>query len=76
MAKNPPIKPEERPKLQVGRAEAQEQITKQISSGGSIDGRTVNSAEDVETFIADRDHWARYTRELLSSLFTTDKLRF
>jgi hypothetical protein len=75
MAKKPPLEQDEVPRLRVSREDAMERISKQIGVGAEIEGRAVENKQQVEALIDDRDNWDRYTRDLLSALFTTKKLR-
>jgi hypothetical protein len=72
--KTTPPKELQQPSLVVPRAEAADQITKQIERGKEIKNFAISKRQDVEQAWTQHTKWTKYNSELLGRLFDNDSI--
>jgi len=72
--KTTPQKEPQRPSLVVPRAEATDQITKQVEKGNEIKNLAISKRQDLEQAWTQHTKWTQYNAELLKRLFDNDSI--
>jgi hypothetical protein len=72
--KTTPPKEPQQPSLVVPRAEAADQITKQIAKGKEIKNFAISKRQDLEQAWTQHTKWTKYNAELLGRLFDNDSI--